>query len=48
MSVAVREADAREHGHEVRVSWSGGPASAFRFTAVDQPPAGTSWSVAPR
>ncbi|AEY92477.1 hypothetical protein SHJG_7210 [Streptomyces hygroscopicus subsp. jinggangensis 5008] len=42
------ETDGDEHGHEVRVSWSGGPAAAFRFTAEDEVSAGPSWSVSPR
>ncbi|WP_308461139.1 hypothetical protein [Streptomyces sp. Ru62] len=42
------ETDGDEHGYEVRVSRSGGPAAAFRFTAVDEVSAGPSWSVTPR
>ncbi|MFJ4521196.1 DUF2264 domain-containing protein [Streptomyces sp. NPDC088810] len=48
VSVAVREADGAEPGHEVRVNWPEGVTAAFRFTAPDGRSAGASWSVAPR
>ncbi|MEU2062689.1 hypothetical protein ABZ576_20805, partial [Streptomyces sp. NPDC013455] len=42
-----RRGDRGHRGYEMRVTWSDGPAAAFRFTAADGPSAVPVWSVAP-